>query len=229
MQWCILRNYTQALLVLLEYGCNPTRSGLPDYDLPLALACCLGQREIIRHLLEHGAVPSQTTMLSENTLDILCQNETHERHVKLLGLLKYRTNISSLSIVLTFDDLMIFRLLMGETDPTIVSSSMHSIMINDDQQSRTADHDSDIIRDNFKLEQIHEPCLTHVTEDCMDKQQSSQQIGIIHDDLSDYAEHGPLFSFCDTLDVESAVINQDDCNQVCTSEMQISTIFMRST
>ncbi|CAF4607754.1 unnamed protein product, partial [Rotaria magnacalcarata] len=41
VQWCILNNYIQALTTLLEYGCNPARTGLSGYDLPLVLACCL--------------------------------------------------------------------------------------------------------------------------------------------------------------------------------------------
>jgi len=115
VQWCVLNNYTQALIVLLEYGCNPTRTGLPGYDLPLALACCLGHMDMIQLLLNYGANPSGTTILSTDTLTYLSKENNQERYLKLIDLFKYRNSITSLSIVLTFDDLAMFRLLMGET------------------------------------------------------------------------------------------------------------------
>ena len=219
VQWCILHNYTKALIVLLEYGCNPSRSGLPDNDLPLALACCLGQRETIQLLLNHGAVPSQITMLSEKTLEYLAQQNNRDRYMKLYDLLKYRTSISPLSIVLTFDDLVTFQLLMGETDSTPSSSDLFHMLLPltnsastiEESHNKASDVEIDMICEKLKLKQYTDESLPQDTEDCMDKQ---QQNTVVHDDLSDYAEHGPFFSFCDTIDVESGVINHDDATQV---------------
>jgi hypothetical protein len=223
VQWSVLNNYTQALIVLLEYGCNPTRTGLPDYDLPLALACCLGQMEMIQLLLDHGANPSQTTMLSSETLECLSRENEKERFSKLIDLLKYRSSISSLSIVLTYDDLATFRLLMGESlQPSSISgssssssSSVNMVQLVDDHHAKIAEADFDIFREKLKLNEYSEDMLPHDGEECcMEKQ---QQHIMTQDDLSDCAEQGAFFSFCDTLDAESAVVNHNDATLVRSS------------
>jgi hypothetical protein len=217
VQWCVLNNYTNALPVLLEYGCNPTRTGLSGYDLPLALACCLGHMDMIELLLNYGANPSGTTMLSSDTLAYLSQKTTNERYLKLIDLLKYRNSISSLSIVLTFDDLPMFHLLMRETirstsisgSSTSSCSSVNLTPTIDDCTMKISESDFDIFRDKLKIEKYVENMLGHDGEECLEHQQHQQNI-ITNDDLSDYAEHGHFFSFCDTLDAESAVVNHDD-------------------
>jgi hypothetical protein len=220
VQWCVLNDYRRALLVLLEYGCNPTRTGLSDYDLPLALACCFGQMDMIQLLLDHGANPSQTTMLSTETLEYLSDDKHKERYMKLIHLLKYRASISSLSIVLTFDDLPTFRLLMGETlnSPSIsglssltLSSSVNITSIVDDQQMKVVESEFDMFHEKLKLDHYREEITANDGDDCIEKQ---QQNIITQDDLSDYAEPDRFFSFCDTVDVESAVVNHDDATQV---------------
>jgi hypothetical protein len=221
VQWCVLNNYTEALIVLLDYGCNPTRTGLSDYDLPLALACCLGHMDMIQLLLDHGANPSQTTILSSDTLEYLSQENTKDRYLKLIDLLKYRTSITSLSIVLTFDDLAIFRLLMGETrrSPSISesitssasSSSENLIQTIEDSNMKISETEFDVFRKKLQIENYVEEIIPHDGEECMEQQ---QQNIIPNDDLSDYVEHGHFFSFCDTLDVESAMVNHDDGIQV---------------
>jgi hypothetical protein len=219
VQWCVLNNYRQALIVLLEYGCNPTRTGLSGYDLPLALACYLGHMDMIELLLNYGANPSASTILSSDTLAYLSQENNKERYLKLIDLLKYRTSITSLSIVLTFDDLPMFRLLMGETirSSSISGSSISSCSsvnmthIIDDSNMKISETDFDIFRDKLKIENYVENIIQHDGEECLEQQQ--QNINT-NDDLSDYAEHGNFFSFCDTLDAESAVVNHDDGIQV---------------
>jgi ankyrin repeat protein len=220
VQWCVLNNYTQALVVLLEHGCNPTRTGLADYDLPLALACCLGRIDMIQYLLDYGANPSETTILSTDILKYLSQETNKERYLKLIDLLKYRNCITSLSIVLTFDDLTMFRLLMGETIRSLSvsgasTSSVSSVNITDtieDSNMNISETDFDIFREKLKIENYVENIIPQESEECMEHQQ--QQNIIANDDLSDYADHGHFFSFCDTLDGESAVVNHDDGIQV---------------
>jgi hypothetical protein len=224
VQWCVLNNYRQALLVLLEYGCNPTRTGLSDYDLPLALACCLGHMDMIELLLNYGANPSGTTMLSSDILTYLSQKNSQERYLKLMDLLKYRNSITSLSIVLTFDDLGMFHLLMGETMPsssisgssTSSCSPVNMIHTIDDSNMKITENDFDIFREKLKIENYVENIISQDGEECLEQQQQQQhqQNIITNDDLSDYAEHGHFFSFCDTLDAESAVVNHDDGIQV---------------
>ena len=217
VQWCVLNNYTLALSFLLEYGCNPMRTGLSGYDLPLALACCLGHMDMIELLLNYGANPSGTTMLSSDTLTYLSQKTTNERYLKLIDLLKYRNSISSLSIVLTFDDLPMFHLLMRETirstsisgSSTSSCSSVNLTPTIDDCNMKISETDFDIFRDKLKIENYVENMLGHDGEECLEHQQQQQNI-ITNDDLSDYAEHGHFFSFCDTLDAESAGVNHDD-------------------
>jgi hypothetical protein len=214
----VLNNYTQALTVLLEYGCNPTRTGLSGYDLPLALACCLGHMDMIEFLLNYGANPSETTMLSSDTLTYLSQKTTKERYLKLIDLLKYRNSITSLSIVLTFDDLAMFHLLMGETiRSTSISgssiSSCSSVNVTptiDDCNMKISETDFDIFREKLKIENYVENMIPHDGEECLEHQHPHQQNIITNDDLSDYVEHGHFFSLCDTIDAESAVVNHDD-------------------
>lgn len=225
VQWCVLNHYTRALHVLLEYGCNPSRTGLPGYDLPLAIACCLGHTDMIELLLNYGANPSGTTMLSTDILRYLSQENHDERYLKLIDLFKYRTSITSLNIVLIFDDLAMFHLLMGETIcSTSVSGSLtsscsavnmtHTI---DDCPMKIADTDFDIFREKLKIENYVENILRQDGEECSEQQQPQQrqqQQMVTNDDLSDCADHGHLFSFCDTIDGESAVVNHDDGMQV---------------
>ena len=230
IQWCVLNNYVQALIVLLEYGCNPTRTGQPNQDLPLAIACCLGEIDIIQLLLDYGANPSQTTMLSNEILEYLAEKTSKEHYLKLIDLLKYKSTISSLNIVFTFDDLSIFRLLMGETieisaisSVSLSTNALPSLTMNvpnvmNDNQTKLSQIECDIFSENSKLDRDVDEIIvhhhsSHPTDDCLDKQHQQQNI-IAHDDLSDYAEQGPFFSFCDTLDVESAVVNHDDGVQV---------------
>jgi ankyrin repeat protein len=218
----VLNKYTQALIVLLEYGCNPTRTGLSGYDLPLALACCLGHMDIIQLLLTYGANPSESTILSTDTLEYLSQENNNERYLKLIDLLKYRNSITSLNIVLTFDDLAIFRLLMGETtrsssisdSSTSSSSSVNLTHTIDESNMKITDTDFDIFREKLKIENYVENIIPNDSEECLEQQ---QQNIITNDDLSDYAEHGHFFSFCDTVDAESAVVNHDDGIQVSVS------------
>ena len=215
----MLNNYTQALIVLLEYGCNPTRTGLSGYDLPLALACCLGQIDMIQLLLNYGANPSETTILSSDTLKYLSRENNKERYLKLLDLLKYRNSITSLSIVLTFDDIAMFHLLMGETirSPSIsdsltsLSSSVNLAQTIEDSDMNIPETEFDIFREKLKIENYVENIIPHDGEEGIEQQ---QQNIITNDDLSDYAENGHFFSYCDTLDVESAVVNHDDGTQV---------------
>jgi hypothetical protein len=214
-----LNNYTQALIVLLEYGCNPTRAGLSGYDLPLALACCLGHMDMIELFLHYGANPSGTTMLSADALTYLSRENNKERYLKLMDLLKYRNSITSLSIVLTFDDLAMFHLLMGETihsssisgSSTSSCSSVNMTYTIDDSNMKIPETDFDIFREKLKIENYVDNIIPHDGEECLEQQ---QQNIIPNDDLSDYAEHGHFFSFCDTLDAESAVVNHDDGIQV---------------
>jgi ankyrin repeat protein len=222
----VLNKYTQALIVLLEYGCNPTRTGLSGYDLPLALACCLGHMDIIQLLLTYGANPSESTILSTDTLEYLSQENNNERYLKLIDLLKYRNSITSLNIVLTFDDLAIFRLLMGETtrsssisdSSTSSSSSVNLTHTIDESNMKITDTDFDIFREKLKIENYVENIIPNDSEECLEQQ---QQNIITNDDLSDYAEHGHFFSFCDTVDAESAVVNPDDGIQVSVSYLII--------
>lgn len=222
VQWCVLNHYTRGLLVLLEYGCNPSRTGLSGYDLPLALACCLGHRDMIELLLNYGANPSGTTMLSASILTYLSEERHDERYLKLMDLFKYRTSITSLNIVLIFDDLAMFHLLMGETScSTSVSGSSTSLCsaVNmthtiDDCPMRIAETDFDIFREKLKIDNYVENILRQDGEECLEQTTPQQQQMITNDDLSDCAEHGHLFSFCDTLDGESAVVNQDEGMQV---------------
>jgi hypothetical protein len=137
-----------------------------------------------------------------------------------MDLLKYRNSITSLSIVLTFDDLAMFRLLMGETIPstsisgssTSSCSSVNMTYTIDDSNMKIPETDFDIFREKLKIENYVDNIIPHDGEECLEQQ---QQNIIPNDDLSDYAEHGPFFSFCDTLDAESAVVNHDDGIQVC--------------
>ncbi|UJR35709.1 hypothetical protein I4U23_028459 [Adineta vaga] len=218
VQWCVLNKYIQALLVLLEYGCNPSRTGISGCDLPLALACCLGQMDMIELLLDYGANPSESTILSSDILKYLSEETNHERYLKLIDLLKYRTCVTSLSIVLTFDDLSMFHLLTGETirslsisgSSTSSTSSLNITQTLDDTNIKLSDTDYDIFREKLKIENFVENILPNETDEGIYQQQQHQQNIITNDDLSDYADHGHFFSFCDTLDVESAVNNQDD-------------------
>jgi len=174
---------------------------------------------MIELLLNYGANPSASTILSSDTLAYLSQENNKERYLKLLDLLKYRTSITSLSIVLIFDDLSMFRLLMGETirSSSISGSSISSCSsvnmthIIDDSNMKISETDFDIFRDKLKIENYVENIIQHDGEECLEQQQ--QNINT-NDDLSDYAEHGNFFSFCDTLDAESAVVNHDDGIQV---------------
>ena len=227
VQWCVLNNYQQALIFLLNYGCNPTRTGLPDCDSPLALACCLNHVEMIQLLLEHGANPSQTTMLSNETLAYLSQQNHRERYVKLIDLLKYRPTISSLSIVLTFDDLSMFRLLMGESisSPSLSGSSVASsssgnlLEAADEQNIKAPDSDFDMFREKLKIENYVDGMALNERDDCLEQQQQNM---VTNDDLSDYAEHGHFFSFCETMDVESAFVNPDDGTQVSALDLPLA-------
>jgi hypothetical protein len=173
--------------------------------------------DMIELLLNYGANPSGTTMLSSDTLTYLSQKTTKERYLKLIDLLKYRTSITSLSIVLTFDDLAMFHLLMGETirstsisgSSTSSCSSVNLTPTIDDCNMKISETDFDIFREKLKIENYVENMLPHDGEECLEHQQHQQNI-ITNDDLSDYAEHGHFFSFCETLDAESAVVNHDD-------------------
>lgn len=230
VQWCILKNYSKALQVLLDYGCNPTRSGLTGYDLPLALACCLNHLEMIELLLNYGANPSGSTMLSSNILTYLSHEIARERYLRLIDLFKYRNSLTSLSIVLTFDDLFTFRLLMGETtnlssisaSSLSTSSSVNNISTIDDCQVKISENDFDIFREKLKIENYVENIISHDADECLEQQNIPQQNIITNDDMSDYVEHGQQFSFSDTLDAESALVNHDDriqtlsdkCNQI---------------
>lgn len=227
IQWCILNNYVQALIVLLEYGCNPTRTGQPDRDLPLALACSLGQIEVIQLLLDYGANPSQTTFLSPEALETLAEKTTKEHYLKLIDLLKYKPNVSSLNIILTFDDLSIFRLLMGETIQTssisesssssVLSPSVNETPMMNDHSKKSSEDECDLFREKLKFDHYAEEIIAHhqSSDDGLEKPPIAQQNLISSDDLSDYAEQGAFFSFCDTADAESAVVNHDDGAQVC--------------
>ncbi|CAF1468579.1 unnamed protein product [Adineta ricciae] len=218
VQWCVLNKYTQALLVLLEYGCNPSRTGISGYDLPLALACCLGQMDMIQLLLDHGANPSESTILSSDILKHLAGETDRERYLKLIDLLKYRPCVTSLSIVLTFDDLAMFHLLTGEASHSLsvsgsLTSSVSSVNITqaiDDTNRKLSYADFDIFHEEFKIENYVENILSNETDEGIDQQQQQQQNINTNDDLSDYADHGHFFSLCDTLDAESAVVNHDD-------------------
>ncbi|CAF1024508.1 unnamed protein product [Adineta steineri] len=226
VQWCVLNHYIQALIVLLEYGCNPTRTGLSGYDLPLALACCLGHMDVIQLLLDYGANPSESTILSTDILKYLSQKTDKERYLKLIDLFKYRNCVTSLSIVLTFDDLSMFRLLMGETIRSLSisnssTSSLSSInMIQqtiDDSNIKISETDYDIFREKLKIENYVTNIISQENDECMEQQQQQQQNQqniITNDNLSDYTDHGHFFSFCDTIDAESAVVNHDDGIQV---------------
>lgn len=217
----MLNKYTQALLVLLEYGCNPCRTGVSGYDLPLALACCLGQIDTIQLLLDYGADPSESTTLSADILKYLSEETDRERHAKLLDLLKYRSCVTSLSIVLTFDDLAMFHLLTGETIRSMSvsgssNSSLSSMNITqtiDDTNMKLPDADFDIFRDKLKIENYVENILPTDADECLEQQQQQHNVAT-NDDLSDYADHGHFFSFCDTVDVESAAVNHDEGIQV---------------
>ncbi|CAF2759143.1 unnamed protein product [Rotaria sp. Silwood2] len=215
VQWCILNNYTKALTVLLEYGCNPTRTGLSGYDLPLALACCLSRMDMIQILLNHGANSSETTVLSPTTLQYLSEQNNSKKYLKLIDLLKNRNTINSLNIVLNFDDLAMFHLLMGEKirSPLISDSSassyfVHMIQTNEDSNMKIFETDFDLFRDKLQIENYVENIIPIDAEESMEQQQ--QQNIITNDDLSDYTEHGQFFSFGDTFDGELAPVNQYD-------------------
>ncbi|CAF1203601.1 unnamed protein product [Rotaria sordida] len=234
VQWCILNNYTQALNILLEYGCNPTRTGLSGFDLPLALACCLNRMDMIQILLDYGANKSETTILSSTTLQYLSQQTNKEYYLKLIDLLKNRNSINSVNIALKFDDLAMFNLLMGETIHSLLisdsstsssSSFAHMIQTNNDSNIKISETDSDLFRDKLKIENYVERQISIDAEDSVEQQQQQQQQQqhiIPNDDLSDYAEHGHFFYLCDTVDGESPAVNQYDgiqtlsekCNQV---------------
>ncbi|CAF0756503.1 unnamed protein product [Rotaria sp. Silwood1] len=218
IQWCILNNYTQALTVLLEYGCNPTRTCLSGYDSPLALACCLCRMDMIQILLSHGTNPSETTLLSPTTLQYLSQQINKEYYLKLIDLLKHRNNINSLDIVLKFDDLAMFHLLMGEkirspsiSDSSTSSSFVHMIQTSNDSNMKLSEIDFDLFRDKLKMENYVEDIIPIDAEESMEQQQQQQKQNIItNDDLSDYTEHGHFFSFCEPFDGELAAVNQYD-------------------
>ena len=179
--------------------------------------------DMIELLLNYGANPSGTTILSSNILTYLSQENHKERYLKLMDLFKYRNSITPLSIVLTFDDLAMFRLLMGETihSSSMSASSLSScssinmIQTIDDSNMKISETDFDIFREKLKIENYVENIIGHDGDECLEQQQQLQHPNLItNDDMSDYAEHGQLFSFSDTLDAESAVVNQDDGIQV---------------
>mgnify|MGYP001079823773 CR=1 FL=1 len=241
VQWCIINNYTKALQVLLDYGCNPTRTGITGYDLPLALACSLNHLDMIELLLNYGANPSGSTMLSSHIRTYLSQEIVPEHYLKLIDLFKYRNSLTPLSIVLTFDDLVMFRLLMGETSnlssisasSLSSSSSVNNISTIDDCQMKISETDFDIFREKLKIENYVEN-MSQDAEECLEPSSSAvttpqqqqqqqpqppppppvQQMLIANDDMSDYVEHGQQYSFSDTLDAESAFVNHDDGIQV---------------
>lgn len=223
--------------VLLDYGCNPTRTGLSSYDLPLAIACCLGHMNIIELLLNYGANPSSTTILSTDILTYLSQEINKERYLKLIDLFKYRNSITSLSIVLTFDDLSMFHLLTGETINTqsisdslsltssssssspSPSSSVNITPTIDESNMKITEPDFDIYCEKLKIENYVENIILHNDrEECLEQQQQNLNT---NDNLSDYAEHGHFYSYCDTIDVESAVAHHDDGRQVRKSFINI--------
>ena len=180
----------------------------------------MGHIDIVQLLLNYGANPSESTMLSTETLEYLSHQNNKERYLKLIDLIRYRNSITSLSIILTFDDLTIFRLLMGETirSPSISdcsTSSTSSVNLThtiDDSNMKIAETDFDIFREKLKIENYKEKDI--IPNDNEESLEHQQQNINTNDDLSDYAEHGHFFSFCDTVDAESAVVNHEDGIQV---------------
>lgn len=219
MQWCILKNYTQALGVLLDYGCNPTRTGLSGYDLPLPLACCLSRTEIIQSLVEHGASLSETTELSRSTLKYLSQEIDKDRYSKLIDLMRDRNNVTALNIVLKFDDVEMFRLLMREPicSPSISDSSMSSSSSDnlthalDNSNMKISDNDFDMYHDKLKVSNYVAKIMPLYHEESMEAQQTSPNV---HDDLSDYVEQGPFFSLSEIVDGDSMAVNHYHRKQV---------------
>jgi hypothetical protein len=179
----------------------------------------LGHINIVQLLLNYGANPSESTILSTETLEYLSHENNKERYLKLIDLIRYRNSITSLSIILTFDDLAIFRLLMGETIrsssisdcSTSSTSSVNLTHTIDDSNMKITETDFDIFREKLKIENYKENIIPNDNEECLEQQQ--QNINT-NDDLSDYAEHGHFFSLCDTVDGESAVANHEDGIQV---------------
>ena len=204
IQWCVLNNYVQALEILLKYGCNPTRTGLSSYDIPLALACCLNNIEIIKLLLNYGANCSQTTLLTTFTLEYLSEKTNQENYLKLIDLLKYETTITSLSIVLTFDDLTMFRLLTNEItkqrSPSVSVSSTSSLSLMnmmhtiDDLNKKVYETDFYIYHNQLEIENYIDKVMP---SDCVESVEQHQQC-ILNDNQSDYIEH-EHFSSSDIL------------------------------
>lgn len=82
----------------------------------------------------------------------------------------------------------------------------------DDHHAKITEADFDIFREKLKLNEYTEDMPPHDGEECcMEKQQHHI---MTQDDLSDCAEQGAFFSFCDTLDAESAVVNHNDATLV---------------
>ena len=81
----------------------------------------------------------------------------------------------------------------------------------DEHRAKTSEADFDIFREKLKLDHYNEDMPPNDADECMEKQ---QQHIMTQDDMSDCAEQGAFFSFCDTLDGESAVVNHDDATQV---------------
>ncbi|CAF4209432.1 unnamed protein product [Rotaria magnacalcarata] len=215
VQWCILNNYIQALTTLLEYGCNPARTGLSGYDLPLVLACCLNRMNMIKLLLDYGANPSETTELSPAALKYLAQENNKEYYSKLIDLIKNRTTITALNIALKFDNLEMFRLLIRDIvlSPSIYSENITQSI--DHANLKISDNEFEIVCDKLKIENYAEKIIPFDNEECIEQQQQQHQQKqiVTNDDLSDYVEYKPLFSFCDTLDVDSIVVNHYDDRQ----------------
>ncbi|CAF4459357.1 unnamed protein product [Rotaria socialis] len=216
VQWCILNNYTQALTTLLEYGCNPSRTGLSGYDLPLALACCLNRINMIKLLLDYGANPSETTELSSATLKYLAQENNKEYYSKLIDLIKNRITVTALNIVLKFDNLEMFGLLIRDIVLSPSRYSEDTTQRIDHANLKISDNEFEMVCDKLKIENYVEKIIASDNEECTEQQ---QQIAT-NDDLSDYVEYKPLFSFCDTLDVDSIVVNNYDDRQVLSEKCE---------
>lgn len=156
------------------------------------------------------------------TLKYLSQENNQERFSKLNNLLQHRDFITPLSIVLTFDDLSMFRLLMGDKirSPSVSgsSSSSSSSSINmmqtiETPNIKTPEIDFDLFHDKLKTENYADHMPPMDAEESNEQHQQQQNISP-NDDLSEYADHRHFFSFYDSLDAEYVAVNNYDGRQV---------------
>ncbi|CAF5215620.1 unnamed protein product [Rotaria magnacalcarata] len=108
-----------------------------------------------------------------------------------------------------------FRLLIRDIvlSPSIYSENITQSI--DHANLKISDNEFEIVCDKLKIENYAEKIIPFDNEECIEQQQQQHQQKqiVTNDDLSDYVEYKPLFSFCDTLDVDSIVVNHYDDRQ----------------